>query len=160
MTGIRTARIADRLRMALVAGLGLGLVVTIVGVAYAHNIFTTLDVRQPEFAARHWSFTTVHIANGCVEGGDSTPCSAGFDFKAHSGAQIKQSGEWQAFGTVVKSVKRHWPDSTSVRATKEFDCPSGHPTYTFRTRGTGGIVHNGIWYWTAFFFSPERTETC
>jgi hypothetical protein len=158
--GGRGAPISHRVRGVVVAVLVVGIAVATVTVAYAHNIFTTLDVRQPEFAAGHWSFTTVHIANGCVEGGDSTPCSAGFDFKAHSGAQIWVSGEWQAFGTIVKSVTRHWPDSTSVRATKGFDCPSGHPTYTFRTRGKGGIVHNGVWYWTAFFFSPSRTETC
>jgi hypothetical protein len=34
--------------------------------AYAHNPFTTLDVRYPAFGARHWSFTSVHIFNGCV----------------------------------------------------------------------------------------------
>lgn len=127
--------------------------------AYAHNPFTTLDVRYPGFAARQWSFKSVHIFNGCVEGGDSTPCSSGFDFKVHSGAQIYLSG-WQALGTVVKSPTRHWPNSTSVEAIFRFNCPSGHPRYTMRTRGKGGLVHNGVWAWTGFFFSPGRTETC
>lgn len=128
--------------------------------AYAHNPVSTLDVRYPGFAARQWSFTSVHIFNGCIEGGDSTPCSVGFDFKVHSGGQIYVLGGWQALGTVVKSVTRHWPNSTSVSATKLFDCPSGNPTYTMRTRGKAGLVHNGVWAWTAFFFSPGRTETC
>ena len=53
--------------------------------AYAHNPFTTLDVRYPGFAARQWSFKSVHIFNGCVEGGDSTPCSSGFRFQGSFG---------------------------------------------------------------------------
>lgn len=101
--GGRGARVGHGTRGAAIAVLIVGIGAATVTAAYAHNIFTTLDVRQPEFAAGHWSFTTVHIANGCVEGGDPTPCSAGFDFKAHSGAQIWVSGEWQAFGTIVKS---------------------------------------------------------
>ena len=128
--------------------------------ALAHNPFTSLDVRYPGFTGTYWSFRSTHYATGCVNGGDPTPCSNGFDFKVHSGAQIKILGDWSALGQVVKSVLRHWPTSTAVSATFYVDCPSGHPTYTMRTRGKGGIVHNGSWYWTAFFFSGGRTETC
>jgi len=126
----------------------------------AHNPFTTLDVRYPGFSLGTWSFTSVHIFNGCVEGGDPTPCSVGFDFIVHSGAQINIMGQWSALGQVVKSPVRHWPDRTSVTATFYFSCPSGHPTYTLRTRGKAGVKHNGAWTFTAFFFSASRTETC
>lgn len=131
-----------------------------VSLAFAHNAFSTLDVQVPAFSAGHWTFNTRPYGVGCINGGDATTCAQGFDFIAHSGAQINPLGDWQAFGQVAKSVVRHYPNSTAVTASFGFDCPSGNPTYTVQTRGKGGIKHNRLWTFTDFFFSPSRTRTC
>lgn len=149
-----------RLRVSVIVGvLAVGLFVS---PANAHNIQSSLNVQFPDFFFGDWTFRSTHNIIGCIPGGDPTPCSQGFDFNVWSGAQIKLLGSWVALGSVVKSVVRHWPTNNTVSATFLFNCAPGDvgKQFTLRTRGKAGVKHNGVWTFTAFAFSAQRTETC
>jgi hypothetical protein len=99
---------------------------------------------------------------GCAQVVGSPTCAQGFDFTAHSGAQIRLFGDWTALGHIVRAKVRHYPTNTVASASFVFQCSSADSgkTFTMRTRGKAGIKHNGVWFFTAFQFSDPRTETC
>lgn len=150
------------MRRLFVAAVVLSIMVLGVPPASAHSFDTHLQIAYPGFNGWRWSFFTRHTIELCLSVGDSTPCSANTDFRTVSQAQIRFGGTWYTLSSPPATSTRTYPAYSSTARTKFVVCSAdnvGH-TYTLRTLGRGGLKHGGVWYYTPWYHSAARTETC
>lgn len=128
--------------------------------ASAHQFATTGWVEPPDWDGRTWYFRGHHRIDACSNSGDSTKCAQGAHFRIYVGAEI-WVGYWASIGEIVSST-RHYPEYKQTNRTYTLACTSGDAgrTYTMRSRGRGGLKHNGVWHLTAWFYNDYRTHKC
>lgn len=151
------------MRKFTLTNLVLFLLLALAAPAFAHNIVSNIEPSFPWMDGSTWGFKSTHTITYCWNGGDAGTCGGNpVGFRAHAKAQVKVGSVWSDIGDPVVSETFNYPSVRIVSITKRLYCgPSDvGKTFTFRTMAKGSIKHMGTWYYTDWFPSSGRTDTC
>lgn len=138
--------------------------------ASAHSVSLYVESDPPKFTSYNGvvMFLATTSIVSCVDDESSTAgkgnnCQDGFYFRTKVGAQIKAGTKWVNIGPVTLSTAASWPTFSYWSVTMTLRCgqEDNGESFTFRTRGKGGVQWHGSYRWSnGWDYSSATTFVC